>query len=216
MLSKKQADDYVNLMMPRSMVPIVVEKSGQGERSWDIFSRLMKERIIFIGDGIDDYMANIVVAQLLFLHYENKNKDISLYINSPGGVVTAGLAILDTMHFISPDCATYCIGQAASMGAVLLAAGTKGKRYALPSARIMLHQPSGGARGTVSDIEIEAAEIKRLKKRLYEILSQASGKTMEQIEKDCDRDFWMAADDAKVYGLIDNVIIKAKSEDNVN
>ena len=153
-----------------SMVPIVVEKSGSGERSWDIFSRLMKERIIFIGDAIDDYVANVVVAQLLFLHFENKNKDISLYINSPGGSVTAGLAIYDTMKFVAPDVATYCIGSCASMGAILLCAGTKGKRFALPSSRVMIHQPWGGSRGTASDMEIQVMEINRLKKYLYEIL----------------------------------------------
>lgn len=195
-----------------SMVPIVVEKSGSGERSWDIFSRLMKERIIFIGDAIDDYVANVVVAQLLFLHFENKNKDISLYINSPGGSVTAGLAIYDTMKFVAPDVATYCIGSCASMGAILLCAGTKGKRFALPSSRVMIHQPWGGSRGTASDMEIQVMEINRLKKYLYEILVEASGQTMEKITKDCDRDYNMTAAEAKEYGLVDHVISKAKAE----
>ena len=198
-----------------SMVPIVVEKSGNSERSWDIFSRLMKERIIFIGDAIDDYVANVVVAQLLFLHFENKNKDISLYINSPGGSVTAGLAIYDTMKFVAPDVATYCIGSCASMGAILLCAGTKGKRFALPSSNIMIHQPWGGSRGTASDMEIQVQEINRLKKYLYKILVEASGQTTEKITKDCDRDYNMTADEAKTYGLVDHVISKAaKSTDD--
>lgn len=192
-----------------SLVPIIVEKTGNGERSWDIFSRLMKERIIFIGDAIDDYTANVVVAQLLFLHFENKNKEISIYINSPGGSVTAGLAIYDTMKFVTADIATYCIGSAASMGAVLLSAGTKGKRYALPSSRIMIHQPWGGARGTAADIEIQAKEIQRLKKQLYDILSTACNQTYQKIEADCDRDYFMSSEEAKAYGLIDHVITRA-------
>lgn len=195
-----------------SMVPIVVEKSQSGERSWDIFSRLMKERIIFIGDGIDDYVANVVVAQLLFLHFENKNRDIALYINSPGGSVTAGLAIYDTMKYVAPDVATYCIGSCASMGAILLCAGTKGKRFSLPSSRIMIHQPWGGARGTASDMEIQVREINKLKVALYKILSEASGKTMEKVTADCDRDYFMTAEEAKEYGLIDHVISKAETK----
>lgn len=191
------------------MTPIVIEKTGRGERSYDIYSRLLKERIIFIGQGIDDRLANSIVAQLLFLNFENKEEDISIYINSPGGVVTAGLAIYDTMKFIQCDVATYCIGQAASMGAVLLAGGTKGKRYSLPHSRIMIHQPWGGAGGTAADIEITAAEIKRLKATLYELLSEASGKTVEDINRDADRDFWLSAEKAKEYGLIDEVIEKA-------
>jgi ATP-dependent Clp protease, protease subunit len=219
MLNKEQAADYVHAMVPKSilkssLIPIVVEKTGNGERSWDIYSRLMKERIVFIGDAIDDYMSNIVVAQLLFLHFENKNKDISIYINSPGGSVTAGLAIYDTMKFVSSDCATYCIGSCASMGAILLAAGTKGKRFALPSSRIMIHQPWGGARGTASDIEIQAQEINRLKKYLYKILQEATGQTEEKITKDCDRDYNMTADEAKTYGIVDHVITKALKTDD--
>lgn len=189
-----------------NLIPIIVEKTANGERSWDIYSRLLKERIIFIGDGIDDYSANIVVAQLLFLHFENKNKEISIYINSPGGVITSGLAIYDTMKFVKADIATYCIGSAASMGAVLLCSGTKGKRYALPNSRIMIHQPLGGAYGQCSDIEIRTKEIQRLKKTLYEIMSKNTGKPYDQIEKDCDRDNFMSAEEAKAYGLIDHVI----------
>lgn len=196
-----------------SMVPIVVERTNSGDRSWDIFSRLMKERIIFIGDPIDDDVANVVVAQLLFLHFENKNKEISIYINSPGGVITAGLAILDTMRFVTSDIATYCIGSAASMAAVLLAGGTKGKRYALPSSRIMIHQPSGGTRGTAADIEIQAKEIHRLKKQLYDILSKACGQPYDKILADCDRDYFMSSEEAKTYGLIDHVITRANETD---
>lgn len=191
-----------------NLVPIIVEKTNNGERSWDIFSRLMKERIIFIGDAIDDYTANVVVAQLLFLHFENKNKEISIYINSPGGSVTAGLAIYDTMKFVTADIATYCIGSCASMGAVLLAAGTKGRRFALPSSRIMIHQPWGGARGTAADIEIQAKEINRLKKKLYDILSTACDRPYDKIEADCDRDYFMSSEEAKEYGLIDHVIAR--------
>lgn len=191
-----------------SLTPIVVEKTGNGERSWDIFSRLMKERIIFIGDEIDDFMANIVVAQLLFLNFEAKNKDISIYINSPGGSVTAGLAIIDTMKFVTSDVSTWCIGQAASMGAMILCSGTKGKRYALPSARHLIHQPWGGARGTASDIEIQAMEINRLKQYLYKILHENTGQTLDKITKDCDRDYIMSSEEAKTYGLIDHVITK--------
>lgn len=195
-----------------SLTPIVVEKTGYGERSWDIFSRLMKERIIFIGEGIDDDLANVVVAQLLFLHFEAKNKEISIYINSPGGSVTAGLAIYDTMQFINADIATYVVGEAASMAAILLAAGTKGKRYALPNSCTMIHQPSGGARGTTSDIEIQATEIKRLKSKLYDILHAHTGQPKDKIEKDCDRDHYMTAEECKEYGIIDHVISKATPE----
>jgi len=212
--NKKEIERYIGSSVKSSMVPIVVEKSGNGERSWDIFSRLMKERIVFIGDEIDDNLANVVVAQLLFLHYENKNKDISMYINSPGGSVTAGLAIYDTMKFVSPDVATYGIGQCASMGAILLTAGTKGKRYGLPNLRSLIHQPWGGARGTASDIEIQAQEINRLKKKLYEILHEATGQSIEKITKDCDRDYIMSSEEAKEYGLIDHVITKVKSTED--
>jgi ATP-dependent Clp protease protease subunit len=189
------------------LIPYVVEKTGQGERTYDIYSRLLKERIIFIGSEIDDQVANVIMAQLLFLQFENKNQDIHMYINSPGGSVTAGLAIYDTMQFVKCNIATYCIGQAASMGSVLLCAGTKGKRFALPHSRIMLHQPWGGAQGTASDIEIQADEIKRLKSAIYDIYSKHTGKPSTQIAKDLDRDFFMSADQAKEYGLIDEVIV---------
>src|SRR6058998_1071331 len=169
------------------LTPVVIEKTGRGERSYDIWSRLLKDRIIFVGTPIDDYIANLVIAQLLFLQMENKSQDINIYINTPGGHVYAGMAIYDTMQFVKCDVATYCIGQAASMGAVLLCAGKKGKRYALPHSRIMIHQPWGGAQGTASDIEIQAEEIKRLKGALYDILSKHTGKPMKSIEKDADR-----------------------------
>ena len=189
-----------------TLIPIVVEKTGRGERSYDIYSRLLKERIIFIGDPIGDHIANVVMAQLLFLQFENRNQDINLYINSPGGSITAGLAIYDTMRFLKCPIATYCIGQAASMGAVLLAAGTKGKRYCLPHSRVMIHQPWGGAEGTVADIEIQADEIKRMKHSLYEILAEHTGQPIERIERDSDRDFFMDAHQAKEYGLVDEVV----------
>lgn len=189
-----------------TLIPTVVEKTGRGERSYDIYSRLLKERIIFIGDPIGDMIANVVMAQLLFLQFENKNQDINLYINSPGGSITAGLAIYDTMQFVQCDIATYCIGQAASMGAVLLAAGTPGKRYALPHSRVMIHQPWGGAEGTVADIEIQAAEIKHQKKSLYEVLSRHTGQDTATIERDADRDKFMTADAAREYGLVDQVV----------
>jgi ATP-dependent Clp protease, protease subunit len=188
------------------LIPYVVENTGRGERSYDIFSRLLKERIIFITEEIDDHMANVVTAQLLFLQFENKNQDIHLYINSPGGSVTAGLAIYDTMQFVKCDIATYCIGQAASMGSVLLCAGTKGKRFSLPHSRIMLHQPWGGTQGTAKDIEIQADEIKRLKNALYEIYAKHTGQPVTKITKDLDRDFFMSADQARDYGIIDTVI----------
>lgn len=189
-----------------AVIPIVIEKTGQGERAWDIYSRLLKERIIFIGNEVSDASANVVIAQLLYLQFENKSQDISIYINSPGGSVTAGLAIYDTMQFVGCDVATYCLGQASSMGAVLLAAGTKGKRYALPHARIMIHQPWGGTRGTTADVEIQAAEIKRLKVTLNKILAFHTGKEVGQIETDSDRDFFMSAQEAADYGLVDQVI----------
>lgn len=189
-----------------AVIPIVIEKTGQGERAWDIYSRLLKERIIFIGDEVSDASANVVIAQLLYLQFENKSQDISIYINSPGGSVTAGLAIYDTMQFVGCDVATYCLGQASSMGAVLLAAGTKGKRYALPHARVMIHQPWGGTRGTTADVEIQAAEIKRLKGTLNKILAFHTGKEVGQIETDSDRDFFMSAQEAADYGLVDQVI----------
>lgn len=190
----------------QALVPMVVEQSGRGERAYDIFSRLLKDRIIFIGGGINDEISNLIIAQLLFLQAEDAEKDINVYINSPGGSVTAGLAIYDTMQFIKCDVATYCVGQAASMGAVLLAAGSAGKRYALTNARIMIHQPWGGAQGQAADINIQAQEILRLRERLNEILGFHCGKTTEEIASDSDRDFFMSADEACTYGLVDEVV----------
>lgn len=190
------------------LVPIVVEQTGRGERSYDIYSRLLKDRIIFIGSPIEDAMANLVVAQLLFLESEDPDKDVFLYINSPGGVVTAGLAIYDTMQYIKCPVSTICTGQAASMAAVLLAAGDKGKRIALPNARIMIHQPSGGASGQATDIKIMADEILRTRKTLNDILTRHTGQPLEQIEKDTDRDCFMSGEDAVAYGLVDKVIEK--------
>ena len=188
------------------LVPMVVEKTGQGERAYDIYSRLLKERIIFLGTGIDDHVANLVIAQLLFLQSEDKDKDIYIYVNSPGGSVTAGLAIYDTMQYIKPDVSTICIGQAASMGAVLLTAGAKGKRYSLPNSRIMIHQPWGGAQGTASDISIQAEEILRMKDELNRIIAGHSGQSIDKVKKDTDRDYFMSAQQAKDYGLVDGVI----------
>ena len=196
-----------------NLVPIVVEKTGRGERSYDIFSRLLKDRIIFIGPHIDDYTSSLVIAQLLFLMSENKHQDINVYINSPGGSVTSGLAIYDTMQFVPCDIATYCIGQAASMGAVLLAAGTKGKRHALPNSRVMIHQPWGGTGGTAKDIVIQARELKRYKEVLTEILAKHTGQPIEQVVKDSDRDFFMTAEQAREYGLVDEVIDSLKGRD---
>lgn len=188
------------------LVPMVVEQTPRGERAFDIYSRLLKERIIFVVGAIDDHMANLVVAQLLFLESENPEKDIHLYINSPGGVVTAGLSILDTMRFIKPDVATMCLGQAASMGALLLAAGTKGKRSSLPHSRVMIHQPHGGAQGQATDIEIQAREILYLRERLNDILAEATGQPLEKIQRDVERDFFLSAAQAKEYGLIDEIV----------
>ncbi|MFL6673609.1 MAG: ATP-dependent Clp endopeptidase proteolytic subunit ClpP [Massilia sp.] len=188
------------------LVPMVVEQSGRGERAYDIYSRLLKERVIFLVGPVNDQMANLIVAQLLFLESENPDKDISLYINSPGGSVSAGLAIFDTMNFIKPDVSTLCTGLAASMGAFLLAAGAKGKRFSLPNSRIMIHQPSGGSQGQASDIEIQAKEILYLRERLNRILAERTGQSMEQIHKDTDRDRFMSGDDAVEYGLIDKVL----------
>lgn len=195
-------------------VPYVVEKTGYGERHYDLFSRLLKDRIIFLGSPIDDTVSNLVVAQMLFLQNESKNQDINLYINSPGGSITAGLAIYDTMQFVQCDVATYCIGQAFSMAAVLLAAGAKGKRHALPHTRIMLHQPWGGMKGTATDISIQAEEILRLKRYLNNILVRHTGQPVERIERDVDRDFYMSSNEAKEYGLIDEVVesLKEKKE----
>ena len=195
-----------------SLVPMVIEQTGRGERAFDIFSRLLKERIIFIGTPIDDTIASLVIAQLLFLEAEDPDKDIFLYINSPGGVVTAGLAIYDTMQYIKPDVATICMGQAASMGAVLLSAGAPGKRSSLPNARILIHQIMGGVRGQAADIEIHAREILSIKRRLNDILVKHTGQAYEKIEKDTDRDYFMDADAAKAYGLIDEVITEKKDK----
>ena len=192
--------------MNASLIPMVVEKSGNGERAYDIYSRLLKDRIVFVGGEIDDDMANAVVAQLLFLQSQDPEKEVSMYINSPGGSVTAGLAILDTMKMVKCPVATYCVGQAASMGAILLAAGEKGRRYALPHARIMVHQPWGGAQGKASDIEITAREILRLKDMLNGILAEASGRTPEGVTNDTDRDHFMSAEEAKAWGIVDEVL----------
>ncbi|MBF0484243.1 MAG: ATP-dependent Clp endopeptidase proteolytic subunit ClpP [Candidatus Omnitrophica bacterium] len=194
------------------LVPMVIEKTSHGERAYDIYSRLLKDRIIFIGTAIDDNIANLVIAQLLFLQSEDATKDINIYVNSPGGSVTAGLAIYDTMQFVKPDICTYCIGQAASMGSVLLAAGTKGKRYSLPNSRIMIHQPWGGAQGSASDISIQAKEILRMREELNKILSKHSGQPLSKIETDCDRDFFMSAQESKDYGLVDEVVITLKGK----
>jgi len=189
-----------------NLVPMVVEQTARGERAYDIYSRLLKDRLIFIVGPVDDYMANIVVAQLLFLESENPDKDISLYINSPGGIVTAGLAIYDTMQFVRPDVSTICVGQAASMGAVLLAGGTKGKRYGLPHARMMIHQPLGGFQGQAADMEIHAREMLYTRDRLNKILAKHTGQSVDQIKKDTDRDNFMSAADAVSYGLIDKIL----------
>ncbi|MBP7738786.1 MAG: ATP-dependent Clp endopeptidase proteolytic subunit ClpP [Spirochaetes bacterium] len=193
-----------------SLVPFVIEQTSRGERSYDIYSRLLKDRIIFLGEGIDDHISSLVIAQMLFLEAEDPDKDIYLYINSPGGIVTSGLAIYDTMQYIKPDVATICIGQAASMGSLLLAAGAKGKRSALPNSRIMIHQPAGGFQGQASDIEIQAKEIIKVKKKLNEIYSRHTGQAVEKVEKDVDRDYFMSPQEAMEYGLIDKVIERSK------
>ncbi len=193
------------------LVPMVIEKTSHGERAYDIYSRLLKERIVFIGTAIDDTVANLIIAQLLFLQSEDANKDISVYINSPGGSVTAGLAIYDTMQFVKPDVSTFCLGQAASMGSLLLAAGAKGKRFALPYSRIMIHQPWGGTQGTASDISIQAKEILRMKETLSQILANHTGQPLERIHRDSDRDFYMSATEAKEYGLVDEVITSIRT-----
>lgn len=196
--------------MPYMPVPYVIEQTHRGERSYDIYSRLLKDRIIMLGTEIDDDVANVIVAQMLFLESEDPDKDISIYINSPGGSVTAGLAIYDTMQYVKPAVSTICIGQAASMGAVLLLAGAKGKRYSLPNSRIMIHQPMGGARGQATDIDIQAREILRMKARLNEIIQKHTGQAIERIEKDTDRDYFMGAPEAKTYGIIDEVVAHKK------
>ena len=191
-----------------ALVPMVVEQTGRGERAYDIFSRLLKERIVFLGTAIDDVVASLAIAQLLFLEAEDPDKDVYLYINSPGGYVSAGLAIYDTMQYIKPDVATICMGQASSMGAFLLAAGTPGKRSALPHSRIMIHQPLGGAQGQASDIEIQAREILKLREELNQMLALHTGQKIEKIEKDTDRNFFMSAEEAKEYGIIDEIMIR--------
>lgn len=192
------------------LVPMVIEQSGRGERAYDIYSRLLKDRILFIGTPIDDNVSNLIIAQLLFLQMENPEKDINVYINTPGGSVTSGLAIYDTMQFIRPDVCTYCVGQASSMGALLLTAGTKGKRFALPHARIMIHQPWGGVQGAATDISIQAKEILRLREKLNQILVKHTGQPLDRIEKDTDRDYFMSGEEAKEYGLVDEVIVTQK------
>jgi ATP-dependent Clp protease protease subunit len=200
------------MMEKAQLIPMVVEQSARGERAYDIYSRLLKERIIFVGTPIDDTVANTIIAQLLFLEAEDPTKDAFMYINSPGGVVTAGLAIYDTMQYIKTSISTICIGQAASLGALLLAAGNKGKRYALPNARIMIHQPLGGAQGQATDVEIQTREIMRIKKLINEILSKHTGQLLSKIEKDSDRDFYLNADEAVKYGLVDEVITSVKGK----
>ena len=191
-----------------NLVPMVVEQTSRGERAYDIYSRLLKERVIFLVGGVDDHVANVIVAQLLFLEAENPEKDISLYINSPGGVVTAGMAIYDTMQYIKPDVSTICVGQACSMGALLLAAGAKGKRYALPNARVMIHQPSGGSQGQATDIEIQAREILTLRQRLNEVLANHTGQSLDVIARDTERDNFKSAEAAREYGLVDEVLVR--------
>ena len=192
------------------LIPMVIEQSDRGERAYDIYSRLLKDRIIFIGSAIDDVVANVVIAEMLFLQMEDKERDINIYINSPGGAVTAGMAIYDTMQFVKPDVCTYCVGQAASMGAVLLAAGAKGKRYALPNVRVMIHQPWGGVQGQASDISIQAKEILKMRDRINEILAKHTGKPLDKVQKDTDRDYFMSGQEALEYGIVDEVIIESK------
>ena len=197
------------------LIPMVIEQSSRGERAYDIYSRLLKDRIIFLGTAMNDEVANLLIAQLLFLESEDPDKDINFYINSPGGLVTAGLAVYDTMQYIKPDIATVCIGQAASMGALLLTAGTKGKRYTLPNARILIHQPMGGFQGQASDIEIQAKEILRMKETLNQILVVHTGKTLKHIQTDTDRDFFMTGIEAKEYGIVDHVIVNRDDLDKI-
>lgn len=198
------------------LVPMVIEQSSRGERAYDIYSRLLRDRIIFLGSAINDEIANLLIAQLLFLESEDPEKDINFYINSPGGIVTAGLAVYDTMQYIKPDIATVCIGQASSMGAVLLAAGAAGKRYALPNARIMIHQPLGGSQGQASDIAIQAKEILRIRDKLNQIIVEHTGQPLDKIERDTDRDFFMSGQEAKDYGLIDTVMVNRDDLDKVS
>jgi ATP-dependent Clp protease protease subunit len=194
------------------LIPMVIEQTNRGERAYDIYSRLLKDRIIFVGTAIDDTVSNVIIAQLLFLEAEDPEKDINIYINSPGGLVTAGLAIYDTMQYVKPAIATICVGQAASMGSLLLTAGAKGKRYALPNARIMIHQPSGGFQGQATDIGIQAEEIIKIRKRLDEIMAKHTGQTLERVHRDSERDYFLSAEEARVYGLIDEVIVRVPKE----
>ncbi|MCF8146583.1 MAG: ATP-dependent Clp endopeptidase proteolytic subunit ClpP [Deltaproteobacteria bacterium] len=197
------------------LIPMVIEQSGRGERAYDIYSRLLKDRIVFIGEQVDDTMANIIIAQMLFLESEDPEKDINIYINSPGGSVTAGLAIYDTMQYIRPDVATICMGQATSMGALLLASGTKEKRYALPHSRVMIHQPLGGAQGQATDIDIHAREILKIRDTLNDILVKHTGQSLERIRKDTERDYFLSSEEAKEYGLVDRVISKREMKDQI-
>ena len=201
-------------MHNQTLVPMVIEKTARGERAYDIYSRLLKDRIVFIGNAIDDTVANLVIAQILFLQMEDPDKDINIYINSPGGIVTSGLAIYDTMQYVKCDISTFCIGQASSMGAVLLSAGTKGKRYVLPHARVMIHQPWGGMQGAAADISIHVKEILNLRDKIYQILVDHTGQSIEKIKKDCDRDYFMSSEEAKKYGLVDEVIALMKDVKN--
>lgn len=211
-MNGRKSDDVMTT--PMANIPFVIEQTHRGERSWDIYSRLLKDRIIFLGTPVNDQVANVIIAQLLFLESEDPEKDITLYINSPGGVVTAGLGIYDTMQYVRPNVATYCMGQAASMGALLLAGGAPGKRFALPNARIMIHQPSGGAQGQATDIEIQASEIRRLRELLNKILADHSGQTVEDILRDTERDNFMDAATAMKYGLIDDVLVRKSTAGN--
>jgi ATP-dependent Clp protease, protease subunit len=196
----------------QTLIPMVVEKTGRGERAFDIFSRLLKDRIIFIGTPVDDNVANLVIAQILFLQSEDADKDINLYVNSPGGSVTSGLAIYDTLQFVKPDVSTYCVGQAASMGALLLMAGAKGKRFSLPHSRIMIHQPWGGVQGAAEDIHIQAKEILRLRDEINSIISLHTSRTIDDVKKDTDRDYFMSPEEAKSYGIIDEVVYSKKKK----
>jgi ATP-dependent Clp protease protease subunit len=194
------------------LIPMVIEQTNRGERAYDIYSRLLKDRIIFVGTAIDDTVSNVIIAQLLFLEAEDPEKDINIYVNSPGGLVTAGLAIYDTMQYVKPAIATICVGQAASMGSLLLTAGAKGKRYALPNARIMIHQPSGGFQGQATDIGIQAEEIIKIRKRLDEIMAKHTGQSIERVHRDSERDYFLSAEEARIYGLIDEVIVRVPKE----
>ncbi len=199
-------------MKAQTLVPMVIEQTSRGERAYDIYSRLLKDRIIFIGSAIDDTLANLIIAQMLFLQTEDPARDINLYINSPGGYVTSGLAIYDTIQFVKPDVSTYCIGQAASMAALLMAAGKKGKRFALPHARVMIHQPWGGTQGVAADISIQATEILKLRDKINELLAKHTGQSIERVGKDTDRDYYMSASESKSYGIVDDVIVTTKKK----